>query len=191
VLKEELYPDIPKKSAELVSRLASNNPRHVDFSIEYVRTLFKDELDRSTEVERKAALLVGAGGVAAVIFTALGGFLLDFPTMLPGWPRYILVGLVIALAITFSLTIFFSLKVLWVGQTSYPGALPLFEGQNLDTIQYKKLHIADLFIAYSNNVPETNRKVNNLALGQKCFLVSLAILLVTGGFMAVISLLLD
>ena len=191
MVKEDLYPCIPKKSAELVSRLASNNPSHIDFSIEYARTLFKDELDRHTEVERKAALLVGAGGVAAVIFVALGGFLFDFPAMLPEWPRYVLVGLGLALATTFFLMIFFSLKVLWVGQTSYPGALPLFEGQSLDTIQYKKLHIADLFIAYSKNVPETNRKVDSLALGQKWFLVSLVILLVTGCFMTAISLLLD
>ena len=190
-MKGKLYPDIPKESAELVSRLANNDSDHVEFSIEYARALFKDELDRNTEVERKAALLVGAGGVASVIFTALGGFLLDFPTMLPEWSRYVLVLLVIALAITFSSTIFFSLRVLWVGKTSYPGALPLFEGQNLDTVQYRKLHIADLFIAYSNNVPETNRKVNSLASGQKWFLASLAILLVTGGFMTVISLLLD
>ena len=190
-MKDELYPDIPKKSEELVSLLEGNDPDHIDFSIEYAKTLFKDELDRHTEVERKAALLLGAGGVASVIFIALGGFLLDFPAMLPEWPRYVLVGLAIALATTFFLTIFFSLRVLWVGQTSYPGALPLFEGQKLDTIQYKKLHIADLFIAYSRNVPETNRKVDSLALGQKCFLVSLAILLLTGGFMTAISLLLD
>ena len=190
-MKDELYPDIPKNSSELVPRLMSNDQGHIDFSIEYARTLFKDELDRHTEVERKAALLVGAGGVASVIFIALGGFLLDFPAMLPEWQRYVLVGLSIALVTCFFLTIFFSLKVLWVGKTSYPGALPLFEGQKLDTIRYKKLHIADLFIAYSKNVPETNRKVNCLALAQKCFLVSLAILLVTGGFTITISLLLD
>ena len=190
-MKGELYPDIPKKSEELVSRLASDDSDHVDFSIEYVTTLFKDELDRNADVERKAALLVGAGGIAAVIFIALGGLLLDFPAMLPAWSRYILVGLAAALAITFFLTIFFSLKAHWVGRTSYPGALPLFEGQRLDPTQYKKLHIADLFIAYSSNVPETNRRVNSLALGQRCFLVSLAILLATGCFMTAISLLLD
>ena len=188
-MKEELYPHIPKNSAEVVSRLASNDSTHLDFSFEYARALFKDELDRNTEAERKAALLVGAGGVAAVILIALGGFLLDFPAMLPGWSRYVVMVLVAVLAITFSFTMAFSLKVLWVGKTAYPGALPLFEGQNLVTIQ--KLHIADLFIAYSNNVPETNRKVNSLASGQKCFLGSLAILLVTGVFMAVISLWLD
>ena len=190
-MKVELYPEISKTSSEIVSRLESNKASHIDFSLEYARTLFKDELDRHTEVERKATLLVGAGGVAAVIFVALSGFLLDFPTKLPEWPRYVLVGLALALSISFSLTIFFSLKVLWVGRTSYPGALPLFDGQKLDTIQYKKLHIADLFIAYTENVPETNRRVENLALGQKCFLASLAILLVTGVFMTGISLLLD
>ena len=190
-MKEELYPDIPKKSAVLVLLLASNDSTHVDFSIEYARALFKDELDRKTAVERKASLLFGAGGVASVILVALGGFLLDFPTMLPEWSRCVLVLFVSALAITFSLTIYFSLKVLWVGKTSYPGALPLFEGQNLGTAQYRKLHIADLFIAYSNNVPETNQKVNSLVWGQKCFGASLVILLVAGCFMALISLLLD
>ena len=190
-MKKYLYPSIPKDSAGLVSRLANPDPNHVSFSIEYARTLLKDELDRSTEVERKAALLVGAGGVAAVILIALGGYLLDFPAMFPAWSRHVLVGLFAALAITFSFTIFFSLRVLWVGKTYYPGALPLFDGQSVDTVQYKKLHIADLFNAYRNNVPETNRKVNNLASGQKCFLASLAILLTTGAYMVTISLLLD
>ena len=190
-MKDELYPDIPKRSSELVPRLKSNDQNHIDFSIEFSRTLFKHELDRHTEVERKAGLLVGAGGVASVIFIALGGFLLDFPAMLPEWPRYVLAGLSITLVTFFFLTILFSLKVLWVGKTSYPGALPLFEGQKLDIIRYKKLHIADLFIAYAQNVPETNRKVDSLALAQKCFLMSLALLLMTGGFMIAISLLLD
>ncbi len=190
-MKDELYPDIPKTAAELVSRLSSNDTNHIDFSIEYARNLFRDELDRHTEVEKKATLLVGAGSVAAVIFIALSGLLLDFPMVLPGWPRYVVVALTLVLAITFSFTIFFSLKVLWVGRTSYPGALPLFEGQRLDTTQYKKLHVVDLFIAYSKNVPETNRKVDSLALGQKCFLASLTILLVTGVFMTAISLVLD
>ena len=190
-MSERLYPNLPQKPADLVSLLESNDPSHVDFSIEYAKTLFKDELDRNTEVERKATLLVGAGGIAAVIFIALGGILLNFPTMLPGESRWILLVLFVALAITFSLTMFFSMKVLWVGRISYPGALPLFEGQRLDDVQYKKLHITDLFIAYRNNVPETNDKVNNLATAQKLFLASLAFLWVTACFIAGISMLLD
>ena len=190
-MKKELYPEIPKKTTKIIPRLASNDATHVSFSIEFARTLFKDELDRSSEVERKASLLLGAGGVAAVIFIALSGFLLDFPPMLPDWARYVFVVLVASLAIAFSSTMFHALKVLWVGKSSYPGALPLFDGQHLDAIRYKKLHIADLFVAYANNVPETDGRVNSLALGQKCFLLSLAILLVTGAFMTVLSLVLD
>ena len=190
-MSERVYPDLPEASADLVSLLESNDPSHVNFSIEYARTLFRDELDRSTEVERKATLLVGAGGIAAVIFISLSGFLLDFPMKLPEWSRYVLLVLFVALVVTFSLTIFSAVRVLWVGRTSYPGALPLFCGQSLVDVQYKKLHIADLFIAYRKNITETNQKVDNLAAGQKLFVASLAILLVTACFIAGISILLD
>ena len=187
MMNEEQYPHIPNSSEEVLSRLTSTDPEHVDFSIDYARTLFRDELDRHTEVERKAALLVGATGVAAVFFTALAGFLLNFPPQLPDWSRIVVLLLFILLAGAFSRTIYFSLRVLWVGRTAYPGALSLLEGQNLDTVQYKKLHITELFVAFSNNIGETNRKVDQLVLSQRSFLVSLIVLLVTGVFIAGVS----
>ena len=55
-MKEKLYPDIPKKSAELVSRLANNDSDHVDFSIEYARALFKDDSLVKTRFEEVPAV---------------------------------------------------------------------------------------------------------------------------------------
>ena len=187
MMNQQPYPDIPKSSEEVLSRLTSTDPEHVDFSINYARALFRDELDRHTEVERKAALLVGATGVAAVFFTALAGFLLNFPQQLPDWTRIVVLLLFILLAIAFSLTLYFSLRVLWVGRTAYPGPLDLLEGQNLDAVQYRKIHITGLFVAFSNNIDETNRKVDQLVLSQKSFLASMIVLLVTGVFIAAIS----
>ena len=190
-MNEDPLSKFPKESKELLSQLTSDSPEHVDFSIEYARSLFNSELDRSNEVERKAALLVGAGGVAAAIITALAGFLINFPAMLPDWSRCVILALFAALAVTFLATIFFSLKVLWVGKSAYPGPSPLLIGQELNAVEYKKLHIADLFIAYVNNAPETNSKVNSLALAQKFFLASLLVLFATGSFIAATSLWLD
>ena len=183
------YPDIPKKSEEVHSRLTCTDPDHVDFSVDYARALFRNELDRRTEVERKAALLIGATGVAIVMFTALAGFLLNIPKGSPSWTQIILIALFIVLAITFFGTICFALKVLWVGKTAYPGALTLLEVQHLDTVEYKKRHVTELFVAFSNNIDETNRKVDQLVWSQRCFLASLATLFLTGIFIAGIPLL--
>ena len=176
-MNEEPYPKIPETSKELVSLLTSNDANHINFSIEYATTIFKYELERNIEVERKASLLAGTGGIATVILTSLAGFLLNSPSMLHDWSRYALSAIFIVLAIAFLGTIFFSIRAVWVGKTAYPGPSPLMEGQNLNDGEYKKLHIADLFVAYSRNIPETNQKVDNLALAQKCFLGSLIPLL--------------
>ncbi len=191
VAMDKLNPSVPKTSRELVPLLTNNIPEHIDFSIDYLRTLFRNGLDRNTEVERKAALLVGAGGIAAVVFTALAGFLLNFPAMLPDWSRFVVLGFYFLLECAFSVTIFYALKVLWVGSIAYPGASILLEGQYLNSVDYKKLHIADLFIAYSKNNKRIDRDVGNLVKAQRCFLSSIIILIVTSIFIATISLLLD
>ena len=183
------YPDIPKKSEEVLSRLTSTDPEHVEFSIDCARAFFRNELDRNTEVERKAALLVGATGVAVVLFTALAGFLLNFPECSPGGTQFVLIVLFIVLALTFFGTIYFALKVLWVGRTAYPGVLTLLEGQELNNVEYKKRHVTELFVAFSNNIDETNRKVDQLVWSQRCFLASLATLLLTGILIASIPVL--
>lgn len=184
-------PGVPKTSGELVPLLTNNIPEHVDFSIDYLRTLFRNGLDRNTEVERKAALLIGAGGIAAAVFTALAGFLLNFPAMLPDWSRSVVLVLYVLLASTFLITIWYALKVLWVGAIAYPGTSILLEGQYLNSVDYKKRHIADLFIAYSTNNKTIDRDVDNLVKAQRCFLSLIAILIVTGLFIATTSLFLD
>ncbi len=156
-------PDIPKKSEELIPKLTNNYPEHIDFSIDFLRTLLRNGLDLNTEVERKAALLVGSGGITAAILVALAGFSLNFPAMLPGWSRFVLLGFFLVLAITFFMTIFYSMKALLAGKISYPGELLLLDGQNLNTIEYKKRHVADLFIAYRNNNCAINGNLNALA----------------------------
>ncbi len=183
--------DIPKNSEELLPILTNNYPEHVDFSIDFLRTLLRNGLDLNTEVERKAALLVGSGGITAAILVALAGFSLNFPAMLPSWSRFVLLGFFLVLAITFFMTIFYSMKALLAGKISYPGELLLLHGQNLNTIQYKKRHVADLFIAYRNNNCAINGNLNALAAAQKCFRFSVGLLLAAGAFIVIIALLPD
>ena len=184
-------PDIPQTSEELIQRLTNSDLEHVDFSIDYLRSLFRNGLDINTEVERKAALLVGSGGITAAILVALAGFSLNFPSMLPSWSRFVLLGFFVVLAITFFMTILYSMKALLAGKISYPGALLLLEGQHLDTIEYKKRHAADLFIAYRNNNFAINGNLNALAAAQKWFRASVGFLLLAGGFIVIIALLPD
>ena len=119
--EEDNYPELPTDSEYVLSMLENGEPDHVDFSLEFARALFRDELDRSNEIEKKASLLVGAGGVAAATFTALAGLLLRFPSMLPAWSQLVFVFLFVFLAMLFFLAIVCSLRVLRVGKTSYPG----------------------------------------------------------------------
>lgn len=191
-MNDKPYPDISKDSEEVLSRLTSTDPEHVEFSIDCARASFRHQLDRNTEVERKAALLVGATGVAVVLFTALAGFLLNLPECSPGWTQSVLIVLFvlfIALALTFFGTIYFALTVLWVGIMAYPGVLTLLEGQVLNNVEYKKRHVTELFVACSNNMDTTNGKVDQLVWSLRCFRAFLAALLLTGILIAFIPLL--
>ena len=183
----------PKTSEELAQLLDNNDPQHIDFSIDFLRALFSGGLERNNEVERKAALLVSASGIAAAILTALVGFLLNFPAMLPDWSRYFVLVFYFLLAITFGRSVWKAMRVLWVGTIAYPGVSysTLLEGQKLSTLGYKKRHIADLFVAYSRNNKTTNELVNHLASAQKWFLASVGLLIFTGLFVACVSLFLD
>ena len=56
--EEDNYPELPTDSEYVLSMLENGEPDHVDFSLEFARALFRDELDRSNEIEKKASLLV-------------------------------------------------------------------------------------------------------------------------------------
>ena len=185
----EKYPECPITSGELAKLLDSNVPDHIDFNIDYLRVLFNGGLDRNNEVERKAALLVSASGIAAAILTALAGFLINFPAMLPDWSRYGVLVFYILLAFTFFVSVWKSMRVLLVGIIAYPGVSysTLIEGQQLSTLGYKKRHIADLFVAYSRNNKTTSELVNHLAAAQKWFRTSVILLILTGLFVALAS----
>lgn len=188
-MNEKPYPDIPNDAKEILPRLTCIDPAHVKFSVDYARTLFRNEFDRNTEVERKAALLVGATGVAVVLFIALAGFLLDFPKWSPGWSKFVLLALFVVLTVAFGGTIFFSLKVLWVGRTARPGVLSILDGQTLDVVEYKKRYVTDLIVSFSINLKETDRRVDQLVRSQRCFLSSLAAMFLIGVTIAAIALL--
>ena len=185
------YPKLPQKSEVVLAQLQSVEADHVDFSLAFVRAFFQHELDRNNEIERKASLLVSAAGVAAATFAAVAGLLLRFPPMLPAWSQFVLVSLFVVLAGLFLVAIVYSLIVLRVGITAYPDPLTLLEGQESDTVQYKKMHIADLFVAYARNIDESNRKADSLQVSQRFFLASVSLLLIMGVFIACLSLFLD
>ena len=187
-MAQQPYAALPKKWEDVLSGLTSIDPDHVDFSVVVARELFTNEQHRNAQIEQKATLLIGAASVAAAVLLAIAGFLMDFPETLPRWPQVVVVLLFAALAIAFFGTVVQSLRVLLVGIAHYPGALIVLEKQTVDAIQYKKAHIADLFAAFSNSLEKNNWKAGLLRSAQLYFGGFVCALLVTGLFMAAISL---